>query len=121
MTILSQYQNCTAYVTKDGSTIREIMHPTVHGNQNQSLAEAVIEPGQLTQKHKHIKSEEIYYILQGEGNMRLGENSFMVSTGDCICIPPGTQHQIKNTGITELKILCCCSPAYAHDDTQLIK
>jgi hypothetical protein len=32
-------------VTKDGSGIRELMHPDRHGNRNQSLAEALVPPG----------------------------------------------------------------------------
>ena len=43
------------FVTKDGSTIRELQHTQV-----QSLAEATLEPGQSTQRHHHRESEEIY-------------------------------------------------------------
>jgi len=43
-----------------------------------------------------------------------------VGPGDTICIPPGTPHCIENTGIEALHLLCCCAPAYAHDDTELL-
>ena len=33
------------YTTKDGSEIRELMHPAVHGNRNQSFAEAIVAAG----------------------------------------------------------------------------
>jgi len=117
MSILSHYKNITPYITRDGSEIRELMHPDSHGNQLQSLAEAIIKPGETTLLHHHIKSEELYYILQGEGEMQLGNDTLQVKAGDSICIPPITRHNIKNTGNLDLKMLCCCSPAYSHSDT----
>ncbi len=114
------YTEVTAYVTKDGSTIRELMHPAVHGNSRQSLAEAVVEPGALTALHRHAKTEEIYHITAGSGMMTLGGARFTVAAGDTICIEPGTPHCIANTGAVPLKILCACAPAYAHEDTELL-
>jgi mannose-6-phosphate isomerase-like protein (cupin superfamily) len=117
----SQYDDTTLYTTRDGSHIRELMHPQVHGNSLQSLAEATIAPGKETLLHKHMLSEELYHITQGESLMTLANESFIARTGDTICIPPGTAHKIKNTGTLPLKILCCCAPAYAHADTLLIE
>ncbi len=121
MKTVSHYKDIATYQTKDGSEIRELMHPDNHANRNQSLAEARVAAGQQTQLHRHNQTEEIYYITQGEGKMRLGDDSFPVSTGDCVCISPGTAHCIQNTGDNELIILCCCSPAYSHNDTELLK
>lgn len=120
MKIISHYSQIDAYTTRDGSEIRELMHPDKQGNQHQSLAEAIVKPGDTTLLHKHNKSEELYFITQGQGLMWLGNESFNVTVGDCICIPPRTPHKIINTQDIELKILCCCSPAYSHDDTELI-
>ena len=53
--------------------------------------------------------------------MVLEDDRFEVVTGDTICIPAGVQHKIMNSGKMPLKILCCCSPPYSHDDTKLIK
>jgi len=114
------YQHITPYLTKDGSQIRELMHPAVHGNRNQSFAEAIVAAGCTTHLHRHGKTEEIYHIAAGEGSMRLGEAVFAVGEGDTICIPTGTAHCIENTGSAPLKILCMCSPAYAHEDTELL-
>ena len=110
-----------SFTTADGSTIRELMHPAVHGNHNQSLAEATIRVGSITRLHKHTDSEELYHVMQGKGEMTLGEKTFTVIAGDTVCIKPGTAHQIKNIGDNDLKILCCCSPQYSHDDTELIE
>jgi mannose-6-phosphate isomerase-like protein (cupin superfamily) len=113
--------NCTPYVTRDGSTIRELLHPEqLPGMKNQSLAEAVVEPGKDTLLHRHHRSEEIYHIVSGDGLMTLANDRFPVTTGDSILIPPGTLHNIANTGTTPLVLLCCCSPAYSHEDTELV-
>ncbi len=117
----SRYASVEAFVTKDGSTIRELMHPSVHGNTNQSLAEAVVPVGQGTQLHRHRHSEEIYHVTEGEGRMVRGDEIFAINPGDTICIPPGTPHRVDNTGPTPLKILCSCSPPYSHEDTELLK
>lgn len=109
------------FTTADGSTIRELMHPAVHGNQNQSLAEATIATGCITRLHKHTDSEELYHVIQGQGEMSLGDKRFTVGVGDTVCIKPGIPHQIRNTGENDLKILCCCSPQYSHNDTELIE
>lgn len=116
----SHYHQVPAYQTKDNSEIRELMHPAVHGNRNQSLAEAVVQPGHKTALHRHRRSEEIYHITGGRGLMTLGEEHFEVGPGDSVCIAPGTAHCIENTGTEALHILCCCAPAYDHGDTELL-
>lgn len=120
MKTLTHYADIKNFVTKDGSRIRELMHPSHHNVNNQSFAEATIEPNTETQLHKHCLSEEIYHITQGEGLMTLDSRMFSVIRGDTICIRPGTAHKIKNTGKTKLKIICCCSPAYSHKDTSIL-
>ena len=117
----TRHEQIASYVTKDGSSIRELMHPSVHGNALQSLAEASVPPNTTTTLHLHRQSEEIYFILAGEGEMTLGSEIFNVAVGDAICIPPNTPHQIFNFTEVELKFLCACSPAYSHEDTVLLK
>lgn len=119
--IYQRYSDTQAYQTKDGSEIRELMHPQVQGNQAQSLAEAVVAPGTRTQLHRHLRSEELYHITQGRGLMQLGNERFEVGPGDTLCIPPGSAHCIEALGTEALKILCCCSPAYRHEDTELLE
>ena len=114
------YSDIEPYITKDGAMIRELMHPEVQGNSNQSLAEATITPGTATTLHGHRLSEEIYHFTSGRGQMTLGDETFEVAIGDTVCIPPGTLHRVENTGKEPLKILCCCAPAYSHDDTELV-
>jgi mannose-6-phosphate isomerase-like protein (cupin superfamily) len=118
--IRTRYAAVRPYVTRDGSLIRELLHPAQHGNVRQSLAEAEVAPGASTQLHYHTLSEELYHVVAGQGLMQLGTEQFTISVGDTVCIPPGTPHCITNTAATALRILCCCTPPYGHDDTILV-
>ena len=105
------------FVTADGSTIRELCGLPTGGTGNQSLAEATLEPGQATQRHYHREAEEIYFVLEGEAEMELEGDRARVDPGTAIPIPSGSRHQIRNVGAGPLRILCCCSPPYQHEDT----
>jgi len=99
------------FITKDGSTIREYLHTQV-----QSLAEATLEPGQATERHYHRLSEEIYLLVDGGGRMELDGQERDVNAGDAILIPPRAWHTLV-AGPQGARLLCCCVPAYSHDDT----
>ncbi|WP_029894265.1 cupin domain-containing protein [Desulfohalovibrio reitneri] len=108
------------FITKDGSEVRELMHPARHeGPANHSLAEAVVPPGVKTAVHRHPKSEEFYHVIRGRGVMLLGGERFDIAPGDTVCISPGVRHGLENPHSEELAVLCCCSPAYDHQDTLL--
>jgi mannose-6-phosphate isomerase-like protein (cupin superfamily) len=110
-----------SFTTKDGSEIRELLAHRNSCIRNQSLAEARVPPGARTAPHFHPNTEEIYYILAGQGQMRIGDQMAQVASGDAIAIPPGQVHHITNTGDKPLVFLCCCATAYEHTDTVLVE
>lgn len=112
-------KDCERFITKDGSSIRELLSPRNSQLKKQSLAEATVPPGGSTTEHIHRESEEIYYILAGTGEMRILDEKAQVGVGDAIVLLPGTRHQIVNTGDEDLVFLCICVPAYTHEDTVL--
>ncbi len=116
-----RYNSIKAYITKDGSEIREIIHPTIHGNSNISLAEARVKPGKKTEPHLHKKSEEIYQVLSGKGILRIEDEEYEIERGLAVIIMPGQVHSLVNTGKEDLVVTCCCAPAYQHEDTKLCK
>ena len=100
------------FTTKDGSTIRELRHTSA-----QSLAEASLPAGRQSERHYHAGSEEIYFLLEGEGELELDGERRRVGPGDAALIPPGTRHCIR--ALTDLRFLCTCAPPYSHADTFL--
>jgi mannose-6-phosphate isomerase-like protein (cupin superfamily) len=107
------------FVTKDGSQIRELAGRVSLPAEHQSLAEATVPAGAETEEHFHRVTEELYFFTHGSGRVRLGDEVREVTAGDCVVIAPGTPHKLWNTGDGPLKLLCCCAPAYTHDDTVL--
>lgn len=105
------------FTTADGSTIRSILDRSNAPVQQQSLAEATLRAGQSTQRHHHKLSEEIYFILEGGGEMEVDGEQREVGAGDAILLPPGASHVIRAR--TPLRFLCCCAPPYSHEDTYL--
>ena len=97
------------FVTKDGSEIRELLAHRNSQIRRQSLAEARLSPGAATMPHQHRRTEEIYYILSGRGQMTVDHESRDVGPGDAIAIPPGAVHTIRNNGSQTLRFLCCCA------------
>ena len=114
---IKNLEDVPAFITKDGSEIRELLAHRNSVIRNQSLAEARLPAGTSTQEHYHPKTEEIYYITNGTGRIRLGTELCDVKPGDAIAIAPGTLHKLWNTGGETLRLLCCCAPAYEHSDT----
>jgi mannose-6-phosphate isomerase-like protein (cupin superfamily) len=109
------------FITADGSAIRELAGIPSRNAQNQSLAEATVPAGGDTIEHYHRMTEEIYLFTRGRGRMRLGDDEFSVRAGDCVVIPPGTRHKLWAEAGGELVLLCCCAPAYSHEDTVLLE
>ena len=111
--------NTVPFITKDGSEIRELLAHRNSAIRNQSLAEARLPQGGSTEEHFHKITEEIYYITHGQGVISIDGKVQNVVKGDAIAILPGQRHKLRNTGTDILRLLCCCAPAYEHEDTYL--
>lgn len=116
----SRYEDLDPVISKDGSIVRELMHPKVHGNVRLSVAEAIVPPHSATRRHQHHQSEEIYHFLSGHAVMVLGDARLPVAARDTVCILPGIPHQLLNTSDDPVRLICCCSPPYSHDDTEVM-
>jgi|SRR5947207_431493 len=58
--------------------------------------------------HNHRVNEEMFFILEGEGLLRFGDQEYRLRKHDVIACPPGGRevaHQIVNTGSVDLKYL----------------
>lgn len=110
-------EHADAFTTLDGSTIRVLLDAALGGTRKQSLAEASLPAGASTRRHYHARTEEIYVVLAGSGEMEVDGDRQAVVAGDAILIPPGAWHEIRAGADDELRFLCCCAPPYADGDT----
>ncbi len=107
-------------ITEETSEIKEILTPQNSSLLKQSLVEIKVAPGKITEEHFHLQTEEICYVLRGQGRIWVENESRDVKVGDGIAIPSGKKHKIENTGGGNLLFLCCCAPAYTPQDTVFI-
>lgn len=56
--------------------------------------------------HSHKTHEELYFILQGEGQYQVDGEIFPVSEGSVVRVSPNGKRALKNTGDTPLTMLC---------------
>jgi mannose-6-phosphate isomerase-like protein (cupin superfamily) len=117
--LIARRDELPAYVTRDGSEIREWVAPGEPGRR-QTLAEATVPAGGATLAHFHRESEELYLVTSGSGRMRLGEEVREIGPGDCVVIPPGTVHRLWADAGAPLVVVCSCVPPYSHEDTVLV-
>ena len=76
-----------------------------------SLGYVTLEPkgGQVPWHNQ--EQEEVYFVLEGSGEMCLGEEKQTVSSGQAVYIPSGVFHQLANTGATPMEMIYCYGPA----------
>ncbi len=95
------------------------------GNSEMSLYAAEISAGNSVKPHYHEHGMEIYYIVHGIGQMRIGGidqglvrrlDERQVLAGDCCAVPEGMVHQLVNTGPGPLRALFCCPSNHLDSD-----
>jgi len=119
---IRKLKECTDIIAGDNTRLRELLHPyrDYDFSGRYSLAHAEVAPGAKTLKHK-LTSDEVYYILSGEGTMYIDNESAHVVAGDAIDIPPGAVQQIENTGENTLAFLCIVDPAWRAQDEEVLE
>jgi len=70
-----------------------------------------IAPGGGTAPHRHEHEEELYYVIEGSGLWRIGDEEFLGKPGAALYVPPNTEHSMVNNGDGKLKIVLLHSPA----------
>ena len=100
----------------DGSIIRELASPGNSSLTRHSLAEIRHPPGTSSQEHFHTEAEEVYYVLEGRGGVRVDGETRDIGPGDVVVIVPGQRHTVWQEGEGDLVLLVTCVPAYSVDE-----
>lgn len=64
--------------------------------ENLTVSKTHLKPNKETRGHFHDEQEEVYFFIQGEGEMVLGEEKFNVNEGSVVLIPKGKFHKVIN-------------------------
>ena len=79
-----------------------------------SFTEWEAAPGFDTGLHVHERLEETWYVLEGELEFRLGEETFVATAGATVFVPPLVAHAFANRADERAKFLLVMSPP-GHD------
>lgn len=108
------------FYTPERCHILEIFNKGTHSKS--SLAQARVEPGVTTQLHILKGTDEIYYILQGEGQIELNHQKMgIIKKGEAAFIPADTPQRITNVGEEDLIFLCICTPRFVPECYQSLE
>ena len=117
---IKDLKNCEEITAGDDAILRELFNPNKDGLKvNYSLAHAIVKVGERSKPHK-LKSSEVYYILEGSGEIFIDDESEMVSEGKAIYIPPKSVQYIVNKSDIDLKFLSIVDPAWKPEDEEVI-
>lgn len=72
------------------------------------------EPGQEQALHGHEGSDKVYYVLEGRGRFRVGEEERELAEREIALAPSGERHGVKNPGPGRLLLLVFMAPKPAH-------
>jgi mannose-6-phosphate isomerase-like protein (cupin superfamily) len=110
--LVRSLDDCEEFVAGDGTILRELLHADKHQfGGRYSLAHAILPAGQVSYLHS-LATNEVYYILSGNGMMEINGEQRSVTGGDCIVIPGGATQRLHNTSTEPILFLCIVDPAW---------
>lgn len=67
----------------------------------------------VVRNHKQLEQEEVFFVLEGRGEMVVGDETFPIEAGDCVVVDPGPWRQIRAE--TEMRIFTVGAPNVRDD------
>ena len=68
------------------------------------------EPGQEHAAHTHSGQDKLYFVLEGSGVVRIGQDAALLNAGDAAFAPSGIVHSIQNPGPDRLVVMAVLAP-----------
>jgi quercetin dioxygenase-like cupin family protein len=75
------------------------------------VMEGLVPPGGGPPPHIHGNEDETLYIVDGECEVHVGDETFAASAGDFVNLPRGTPHHFANTGSRPMRMILTFAPA----------
>ena len=83
------------YILQDNKTLKNLV-----------LSSTLLKPNKETRGHSHDGQEEVYYFIEGRGEILLEDKYLDIQAGDIILIPDGAYHKVINTTSEYLYFIC---------------
>jgi mannose-6-phosphate isomerase-like protein (cupin superfamily) len=93
-----------------GALSKPLVMPETAGSRHIDYRISMYQPMARVALHKHRVQEQVYHVLDGEGLMEIDGTARVVRKHDVIFLPPGIEHSIANSGLTDLVFLVITSP-----------
>ncbi|MDT0684983.1 cupin domain-containing protein [Autumnicola psychrophila] len=107
----------TEEVAHPGRFMRWLVNEDSLKAKNLSVCVIRVMPGEAVRPaHSHPNSEELIYIIRGQGKVMIENEVGNVKEGSAILFEQGKIHMLKNTGEIEMKVICFFSPATSIDN-----
>ncbi len=62
--------------------------------------------------HYHVRTTEIYHVLEGEGTLRVDRETYDLQAGTAVYVPPGLEHE----GAGDFRAIVICAPPFDPED-----
>ena len=99
----------------DWGVLKWMSTPDVTGGERFSAGVVKLEPGRGHERHTHPDSDEILYVVRGEGEQEVAEETREITGGDMVYVPEGVEHGTVNTGWEPLVLLAVYAPPGPED------
>ena len=93
-----------------GTNPEKMYKATIFESPRMLLGLNCFEPGQSDRAHTHPDQDKFYFVVEGEGEFQIGDETVQAGPGLTVLAPAGVTHGVKNTGSQRLVILMGLTP-----------
>jgi len=104
-------RNFADYHTHTGSNPNKFFKSTLFKTKRMLLGLNCLDPGQTQSVHTHADQDKFYFVVDGEGEFQVGEETRKCGPGLVVWVPAGAKHGVTNTRTHALVLLVGIAPA----------
>lgn len=106
---LSVHEDEIRDIELEGRSVKQLIDSDI-GARNMLLGSGLYESGRQMPFHQHDDAEEVFYVISGYGEIRIGDQKEPLRPGSAVYIPPNTKHSILVGADAPMKIVFVFSP-----------